>query len=215
MNLIEQLGRLRKSGKAAGKSGILPEMIKTACCDTYVFRTLLNLVHLIWKEGVVPQEWVDAVLVPISKKRNLKSCDNWKGIVLLDVVGKIVACNFQKRLQRLAEDVLPKSQCGFRKSRSCADMIFAVRQLVEKSWEHQTKSFLTFTDLKKAYDSVPRNALWKALGKLGVPEATIQLNQTFHSNMKASIRLDGELLEEISAQNGLRHARMLHGSCVV
>ena len=78
-----------KSGKVTGKSGILPEMTKTACCDTYVFRTLLSLVHSIWKEGVVLQEWAGAVLVPIPKRGNLKSCDNWRGIALLDVVGKI------------------------------------------------------------------------------------------------------------------------------
>ena len=59
------------------------------------------------------------------------------------------------------------------------------------------KSFFTFIDLKKAYDSVPRNALWKALGKLSVSEATIQLIQSFYNNMKASILLDSEL-EEIS-----------------
>ena len=48
-------------------------------------------------------------------------------------------------------------------------MIFTVRQLMEKSWEHRTKTFIIFIDLKKAYDSVPRAALWIALKKLGVP----------------------------------------------
>ena len=42
-------------------------------------------------------------------------------------------------------------------------MIFVVRQLVEKSWEHQAKMFFIFIDLRKAYDSVPRAALWQAL----------------------------------------------------
>ena len=87
-------------------------MIKTAYCDTFVFGTLLSLVHSICKEGKVPQEWADAVLVPIPKKGNLKSCDNWRGIALLDVVGKIVASILQERLQKLAEDVFPESQCG-------------------------------------------------------------------------------------------------------
>ena len=72
----------------------------------------------------------------------------------------------QERLQELAEELLPESQCGFRKCRGCTDMIFVVCQLVEKSWEHQTKSFFMFIDLKKAYDSVPRRALWMALKKL-------------------------------------------------
>ena len=76
--------------------------------------------------------------------------------------------------------------------------------LVEKSWEHTAKSFFTFIDLKKAYDSVPREALWIALQKLGVPTETVQLIRSFHQNMKAKIRLDGSLLEQIDVQNGLR-----------
>ncbi len=35
------------------------------------------------------------------------------------------------RLQKLAEEELLESQCGFRRGRSCADMIFTVRQLVK------------------------------------------------------------------------------------
>ena len=83
-------------------------------------------------------------------------------------------------------------------------MIFTVRQLIEKSWEHKAKSFLTFIDLKKAYDSVPRDAMWKALEKLGVPAPTIQLIRSFHHGMQAQIRLDGALLEPIDVTNGLR-----------
>ena len=110
----------------------------------------------------------------------------------------------QERLQKLAEDELPESQCGFREGRSCTDMIFTIQQLVEKSWEHTAKSFFTFIDLKKAYDSVPREAMWLALKKLGLPDETVQLICSFHQGMKAKIRLDGSLLEQIDVQNGLR-----------
>jgi hypothetical protein len=117
--------------------------------------------------------WSDAVLVPISKKGDLSNCDNWRGIAVLDVVGEMVARVLQKRLQELAEDELTKSQCHCRKgSWSCTDMLFTERQLVKKSWEYEynAKLFLTFVDLKKAYDSVPRSALWVVLGKLSMPE---------------------------------------------
>ena len=112
----------------------------------------------------MPQDWSDAVLVPIPKKGDLTRCDNWRGISLLDVVGKVAARILQGRLQELAEEVLPESQCGFRKGRGCSDMIFTVRQLIEKANEHKAKIFLVFIDLRKAYDSVPREALWVALG---------------------------------------------------
>ena len=75
---------------------------------------LTDLVSTVWKERRVPQEWADAILIPIPKKGNLQSCDNWRGIALLDVVGKLVARIVQSRLQVLAEKELPESQCGFR-----------------------------------------------------------------------------------------------------
>ena len=31
-------------------------------------RLIVNLVEAIWKEKRVPQEWVDAILIPIPKK---------------------------------------------------------------------------------------------------------------------------------------------------
>ena len=94
-------------------------------------------------------------------------------------MGKVVTRILQDRLQQLAEEELPDSQCGFRKGRGCSDMTFAVRQLVEKSLEHKAKIF--FLDLRKAYDSVPCEAMWQALAKLGVPSPTIQLISPRHA----------------------------------
>ena len=172
--LVNAISKLR-TGKAAGQSGILPEMLKAACGNADFFNHLLELATIVWNEQQVPQDWVDAVLIPIPKKGDLCNCDNWKGIALLDVVGKVVATILQERLQALAEQELPESQCGFRKGRSCTDMIFAVHQVMETSWEHRAKTFFTFIDLKKAYDSEPRRGMWLALKKLGVPEKTVNL----------------------------------------
>ena len=201
--VMNAVGKLR-NGKAGGESGILPEMVKAACCEEEFVNKLLDLVKDVWEKGCTPCAWRDSILVPIPKKGDLSNCDNWRGISLLDVVGKVVARILQERLQKLAEDELPESQCGFRAGRSCTDMIFTVRQFVEKSWEHQSKAFLTFIDLKKAYDSVPRHAMWLALEKLGVPEQTIRLIRSFHNNVRARVRLEGMMLEEIQVRNGLR-----------
>lgn len=95
----------------------------------------------------------------------------------------------QERLQKLAEDELPESQCGFRKGRNCTDMTFTVHQLLENSQEHKAKSFFTIIDLKKAYDSVPREVVWLALEKLGdpTPTETVKLIRSFHEGVKAKI----------------------------
>ena len=104
----------------------------------------------------------------------------------MEVVGKVVARVIQERLLKLAEDVSPESQCGFRKGRGCI-----VRQLEEKSWEHKSKAIFTFVDLKKAYDSVSREAMWLALNKLGVSHQFAELIKSFHEETKVKIRWCG------------------------
>ena len=77
----------------------------------------------VWEEGRVAGEWQDAVVVSVPKKLDLRHCDNWQGISLLDVVGKIMARIMKERLEVIAGKVLPESQYGFRKEQGCVDMI--------------------------------------------------------------------------------------------
>ena len=54
-----------RSGKAGGKFGVLPDMLK--CCGANLLR-LSWYSTKVWKDGCVPQEWKDALIVPIPKK---------------------------------------------------------------------------------------------------------------------------------------------------
>ena len=95
-------------------------------------------------------------IVPTSKKGDLRACTNWRGIGLLDGVGKVFAKIVQERLQTIADAVLPESQCGFQRGRGCIDIIFVARQLIEKTDEHCDTLLILFIDLQKAYESVRR-----------------------------------------------------------
>ena len=57
-----------KSGKASGESGILPEMVRAACCEPDFMSRLLELVHDVWRTGKVPRDWCDAILVPMHSQ---------------------------------------------------------------------------------------------------------------------------------------------------
>ena len=199
--LVQALRRL-SCGKASGRSGISPEILVYG--GPALHHQIFCLFCRVWECGVVPGDWRDADIVPIPKKGDLSSCDNWRGISLLDVVGKLFARLLNDRLQSLAEDVLPDSQCGFRKGRGCTDMIFVARQLIEKSVEHASELYVLFVDQKKAYDSIPRSALRIVLQKLGVPPRMCGLVQSLHDGMEARVRVDGSVTESILVKNGLR-----------
>ena len=199
--ILQALSAL-KGGKAGGKNGVLPEMFKV--CGPTLLERLMQLFHQIWACGEVPQEWRDALIVPIPKKGDLSVCDNWRGISLLDIGGKLFGKIIQKRLQEVAEEVLLDSQCGFRRGRGCVDMIFCARQIIEKSIEHDTKTFMLFVNLRKAYDSVPHQALWHALESYGIPEPMLRLIRSLHEGMKAEVTVEGKVAPDFEVKNGLR-----------
>ena len=70
---------------------------------------VLDLVKAVWKDKRVPQEWVDAILIPIPNKGNLHCHDIWLG---MSDRCKVVTRVIHGRLWKLAERVLLESQCG-------------------------------------------------------------------------------------------------------
>ena len=127
---------------------------------------------------------------------------------LLDVVGKVLAKVIHQRLQTIVEEEVADSQCGFRCNRGCNDMIFCARQLIEKAVEYNTKAFLLFVDLRKAYDSLPREAMWMILSKYGVPEKLISIIRSFHNNMQAEISINDDVAH-VTVSIGLRQGCVL------
>ena len=60
---------------------------------------LRPLMQAVWRKGEVVGEWRNAVIVPVPKKGNLQSCDYWRAIILLDVMGKVMGRVILERLQ--------------------------------------------------------------------------------------------------------------------
>ena len=101
-----------------------------------------------------------------KRKGNHQACDNHRGISWLSIVGKIFARILLNLLTtHLDQELLPESQCGFKKERGIIDMVIAARQLQEKCHEQHADLFSTYVDLTKALDTVSREGLWKIMSK--------------------------------------------------
>ena len=132
-----------------------------------LLQPLYELLCLCWEEKEVPQSMRDSKISTLFKNKGDRGdCDNYRGISLLSIVGKVFARVILKRLQILADRVLPESQCGFRSKRSTIDMISVVRLLQEKCREQSQPLFAAFVDLTKAFDLVSRTGLSRFSKKL-------------------------------------------------
>ena len=194
-------------GKAAGSDGISAELLKGD--GSIVVDWLLELIEEVWRTGVVPQDWKDAELVPLYKKGDRMKCDNYRGISLLSVPGKVLSLILLECLKKIIEPQLLEAQCGFREGRGTMDQIWAFRQLVEKSLEHRSELCLCFIDLSKAYDSVNREALMAVLRKYGVPTHTVSLVEQMYAGTWCQVKMEGEVSERLEVQTGVQQGCVL------
>ena len=196
------------SGKAPGNDEIPPDIIKAG--KPALLPHLHELLCLCWKEGQVPQDMRDAKIVTLFKNKGDRSdCNNYRGISLLSIVGKVFAKVSLARLQVLAERVYPESQCGFRSGRSTIDMIFSVRQLQEKCREQRQPLYLAFVDLTKAFDLVSRSGLFKLLQRIGCPPTLLSIIMSFHTNMKSTVSFDGNTSKPFNIKSGVKQGCVL------
>ena len=197
---IDQL----KSGKAAGVDGIPSEIWKHG--GPALHAKLHELFTCCWKQGKLPQDLRDAVIITLYKNKGEKSdCSNYRGITLLSIAGKILASVLLNRLMpNIADEHLPESQCGFRANRSTTDMVFVLRQLQEKCREQNKGLYATFVDLTKAFDTVSRKGLWQILERLGCPSKFLNMVIQLHENQRGQVRHSSDLSVPFPISNGVK-----------
>jgi hypothetical protein len=84
---------------------------------------------------------------------------------------------FLSKLSPYIDEINRDHRCGFRHNRSTTDEIFCIRQILEKKWEYNETVHQLFIDLKKAYDSARREALYNILIEFGVPMKLVRLTK--------------------------------------
>ncbi len=196
-------------GKAPGSDSIPAEIYKAG--GSTLTEKLQELFSSFWDKGILPQEFKDASIVHLYKRKgNRQCCDNHRGISLLCIAGKVLARVLLNRLINHLEDgLLPESQCGFRAGRGTVDMIFAARQLQEKCQEQYQDLYTTFVDLTKAFDTVSREGLWKIMAKFGCPAKFIAIVRQFHDGMMARVMDGGEASPDFAVTNGVKQGCVL------
>ena len=152
----------------------------------------------------------DATIVTLYKNKGDRSdCNNYRGISLLSIVGKVYARIILNRLQCLAQRIYPESQCGFRAERSTIDMIFSLRQLQEKCREQGQELYMMFIDLTKAFDLVSRKGLFILLKRIGCPPKLLSMIISFHADMMGTVLFDGSFSDSFSICSGVKQGCVL------
>lgn len=107
--------------------------------------------------------WVIEVIVRLyENKGDADDLNNYKGIALLNCLGKLLSSEIDDRLTKFSNrhDV-QEMQVGFRKGyrHSTLDHIFLLKSITDLFLWKKKKLFCLFVDYKKAFDTVWRDGL--------------------------------------------------------
>ena len=101
---IREAIRQLKNNKAPGEDEVAAEMLKLGGKPVVQWLTWLS--QSIWQSEEVPVDWRKQLTIPLHKKGAYDDCDNFRGIALLSVPGKVFCKVIQCRLKEKANQML-------------------------------------------------------------------------------------------------------------
>jgi hypothetical protein len=192
-----------KSGKAAGPDRIPNEMLKYG--GDGLANALRKLFNHIWLSEKWPQQWCHGNVVLLHKGGPKEQLDNYRGITLLSTISKVFENVINRRLYAWAEGEhkLRDEQGGFRPDRRCVDQMFLLHEVVAMRRESNLATFCAFIDVKKAYDTVWRDGLWRSLRDMDLQGKMHRMLVAMFKSMQRAVMVEGELSQPYSVEIGV------------
>ena len=138
-----------------------------------------------------------ANIIPVHKKESKSILKNYRPISLLPVCGKIFEkCIFNSIYSYLeSNDILSKSQSGFRKGDSYTSQLLAITHEIHSNFDAYP-SLITrgvFLDISKAFDRVWHEGLLYKLKSYGINGPLLTLIKNFLTNRFQRVVLNGQV----------------------
>ena len=168
-------------------------------------KAVWKLCCVAWRNEKVPQDWMQGLVFPLHKDGDDRDPMNYRGITLLSIVGKVYNRVLGNRLMLFAERErggIVEEQGGFRPGRGTEHQIFILTELLRARTQKTT--YTAFIDVKKAYDTVWRNGLWKRLWDEGVRGKIWRVIKGMYGIVQSAVLVGEEQTEMFDLLTGVR-----------
>ena len=194
----------QNNNKSTGTDRLCAELFKDSFDIVSPF--LLKLYNRLFLNGEYPRLWGEGIIVPIFKGGNPDEAGNYRGITLINILGKIYSQILLNRLNKWAEkeETLLDSQFGFQKGKSTVDCIFTLYSIIAKTLGMGEKLYCVFIDYEKAFDKIDRSFLWQKLLKEQVSGKFVNALRSMYTVVKSCVRYRSNTSRFFNSYNGLK-----------
>jgi len=185
---IEVARRIRrvKGNSAAGPDGVVKRHLKES---PGVPNVLAKIFNLLLASGKYPEQWLKnrTTLIPKPNKDRLDA-SNWRPITISSILARLYSGVLDFRLRSLV--TLSASQRGFMPLNGCYRNCRVLHELLQIA-KRGFPLVGVLLDISKAFDSVPREAILRALRRQGVPEHIVRIVSRMYEGATTELGVDG------------------------
>ena len=160
----------------------------------------------LFANGEYPESLGEGIIVPIFKSGNPNDIQNYRGITLINIFGKLYSQVLLNRLSKWAErhNVLSKNQLGLQRGKSTVECIFLLNSIVSKVINSGDKLYCCFIDYEKAFDRIDRSLLWHKLIFENVSSKFVKAFKSMYDVVRACIRYNYSISGFFNSYTGLK-----------
>ena len=190
-DIVKIISRLDPN-KAHGHDMLSIRMIKL--CGNSICKLLSIIFKDCLSEGKFPHELKKANVVPVHKKGNKQSLENYRPISLLPICSNIFERLIYNEMFTFftENNLISPNQSGFRPGDSCVNQLLAITHEIYKSFDEGFEVRGVFQDISKAFNKVWHEGLLLKLNQNGISGNLLKLLRDFLSYRKQRIVLNGQ-----------------------
>jgi len=195
------------AGKSDGDMGVYSNHLLLA--NDIFKRHLSNLFSMMLIHGHTPDDMIRAVIssIPKSCKESISSSDNYRGIAMSSIFGKV----FDIIIIRRHGDILSSNdlQFSFKEKHSTVMCSAAVKEIVSHYLQNASNVYSCMLDATKAFDKVCFTKLFSLLLKRNVPAVILRVILDLYTRQSVSASWKGCISKSFSVTNGVRQGGVL------
>ena len=195
--------------KASGPDQISQVMLKAA--GATIAPSLTKLFNLSLRTCLFPELWKKANVVPLFKKNDTSSIDNYRPVSLLSCVGKLFERAVFKYVYNFLRDTgaISLKQSGFKPGDSTVYQLAHLYHIFAEAVDKQKDLRLVFCDISKAFDRVWHPGLLCKLSRIGITGGLLDWFRHYLENRQQRVVINGQFSSWASVLAGVPQGSVL------